>query len=134
MAVERRSPAPVLDLSRPSGPIDVELEVSEAAEVLMSLCALGDGEDWDTYDLGADWLQARAESLPAELREAADRLMLGSMKVAAHLLGIVWETPRPRTFDAFMEQLAATDPTDLKLHLFGAVSYTHLTLPTICSV
>ena len=41
------------------------------------------------------------------------------MKVAAHLLGIVYETPKPRTFAAFMERLEATDPVELKLHLFG---------------
>ena len=41
------------------------------------------------------------------------------MKVAAHLLGIVLETPKPRTFAAFLERLEATDPVELKLHLFG---------------
>ena len=41
------------------------------------------------------------------------------MKVAAHLLGIVYETPEPRTFAAFMERLEQIDPVELKLHLFG---------------
>ena len=41
------------------------------------------------------------------------------MKVAAHLLGIVYETQAPRTFAAFMERLEAIDPVELKLHLFG---------------
>jgi DNA-binding transcriptional ArsR family regulator len=41
------------------------------------------------------------------------------MKVAAHLLGIVYETPKPRTFAGFMDRLEATDPVELKLHLFG---------------
>ena len=118
MAVERKTPAPVLDLSRPRG-IDVEIEVSEAAEVLMSLCALADRSDHDTFDLGADWLRARLESVPADLVAEVDELMLGSLKVAAHLLGIVVETPAPRTFDAFYERLEATDPVELKLHLFG---------------
>ena len=48
-----------------------------------------------------------------------DELLLGSMKVAAHLLGIVLETPKPRTFAAFLERLEETDPVELKLHLFG---------------
>ena len=129
MPVERKSPAPVLDLSRPSGAVEIEIEVSEAAEVLMSLCAVGARDDWDTLDLGGDWLRARAESLPEGLVATADSLMLGSMKVAAHLLGIVWETPKPRTFDAFMERLEATDPVELKLHLFGAFDTTSGHLP-----
>lgn len=118
MTVERNRRAPVLDLSRPSG-LQVEIDVAEAAEVLMSICAIGHPEDHDTFDLGAEWLRARLETVTPDLREAVETLRLGDMKVAAHLLGIVWETPKPRTFAAFAERLAATDPIELKLHLFG---------------
>ena len=118
MAVERNRRAPVLDLSRP-GAISVEIEVAEAAEVLMSICAVADVSDHDTFDLGAEWLQAALASVPDDLREAVLEMRLGDMKVAAHLLGIVYETPKPRTFAAFMERLEATDPVELKLHLFG---------------
>jgi DNA-binding transcriptional ArsR family regulator len=118
MAVERNQPAPVLDLSRAGG-VQVELDVSEAAEVLMSVCAVADREEHDTFDLGGDWLRARLETIDPDLRDAVLELRLGTMKVAAHLLGIVWETPKPRTFTAFMERLEATDAIELKLHLFG---------------
>ncbi len=118
MAVEPNRRAPVLDLSRPTA-VTVEFEVAEAAEVLMSICAVADVGDHDTFDLGAEWLQARLESLPAPVRAEAEALRLGDMKVAAHLLGIVYETPRPRTFAAFMERLEAIDPVELKLHFFG---------------
>lgn len=128
MAVERKAPAPVLDLSRPTG-IEVEIDVAEAAEVLMSICALGDPGDYDTFDLGTHWLTARRETVPQELLDDVDELMLGSMKVAAHLLGIVYETPPPRTFAAFMERLEATDPIELKLHLFGHYDTTTNHLP-----
>ena len=118
MAVEQNKRAPVLDLSRP-GAVTIEIDVAEAAEVLMSICAVADQGDHDTFDLGAEWLQARLESVPDELREQVLELRLGDMKVAAHLLGIVYETPGPRTFAAFMERLEAIDPVELKLHLFG---------------
>jgi DNA-binding transcriptional ArsR family regulator len=118
MAVEQNKRAPVLDLSRP-GAVTVEIDVAEAAEVLMSICAVADRGDHDTFDLGAEWLQTRLESVPDDLREQVLELRLGEMKVAAHLLGIVYETPGPRTFAAFMEQLEAIDPVELKLHLFG---------------
>ena len=118
MAVERNRRAPVLDLSRP-GAVTIEIDVAEAAEVLMSICAVADRGDHDTFDLGAEWLQARLESVPDDLREQVLELRLGDMKVAAHLLGIVYETPHPRTFAAFMERLEAIDPVELKLHLFG---------------
>jgi DNA-binding transcriptional ArsR family regulator len=118
MAVEQNTRAPVLDLSRPGG-IAVEIEVAEAAEVLMSICAVGDRADHDTFDLGAEWLQARLDELPEDVRDEVDALRLGDMKMAAHLLGIVYETPKPRTFAAFMERLETIDPVELKLHLFG---------------
>ena len=132
MAVERTKRSPVLDLSRPAG-IEVEIDVAEAAEVLMSICALGDFADHDTFDLGADWLRDRIETVPPDLLEAVDELGLGSLKVAAHLLGIVLETPKPRTFAAFLERLAATDPVELKLHLFGyyGSSFSHLAGPDV---
>jgi DNA-binding transcriptional ArsR family regulator len=118
MAVEHNRRAPVLDLSRP-GEIEVEIEVAEAAEVLMSICAVADRGDHDTFDLGAEWLATQLESVPEDLRDEVEALRLGDMKVAAHLLGIVYETPKPRTFAAFMERLEQTDPVELKLHLFG---------------
>lgn len=108
----------MLDLSRP-GSLAVEIEVAEAAEVLMSICAVGDRADHDTFDLGAEWMQARLAAVPEDVLAAVDALHLGDMTVAAHLLGIVYETPKPRTFAAFMERLEAVDPVELKLHLFG---------------
>jgi hypothetical protein len=47
MAVEQTKRAQVLDLSRP-GAVTVEIDVSEAAEVLMSICAVADRGDHDT--------------------------------------------------------------------------------------
>ena len=118
MAVERTTRAPVLDLSRPAA-LEVEIDVAEAAEVLMSICALADPAEHETFDLGADWLRARLDALPPDLVASIDELRLGSTKVAAHLLGLVLETPQPRSFDGFLERLEAIDPVELKLHLLG---------------
>jgi DNA-binding transcriptional ArsR family regulator len=118
MAVERSTRAPVLDLARPAA-LEVEFDVAEAAEVLMSICALADPDEHETFDLGADWLRARLEALPPDLAASVAELGLGSTKMAAHLLGVVLETPQPRTFDAFLARLEAIDPVELKLHLLG---------------
>ncbi|MGZ8783005.1 MAG: ArsR/SmtB family transcription factor [Gaiellaceae bacterium] len=118
MTVEHTPRAQVLDLSRPAG-IEIEIEVSEAAEVLMSICAVADRADHDTLDLGADWLGARLAEVPPDLLEAVDAMLLGSHKVAAHLLGIVYQTPKPRSFAGFMARLEATEAVDVKLHLLG---------------
>ena len=70
-----RSADQILDLSAPSA-VEVEIEVSEAAEVLMSICALVDRDDYDTLDLGAPWLKARLATVPKDLLEAIDALTL----------------------------------------------------------
>lgn len=123
MAVEQKR-ARVLDLTRPGGDVGLVLEASEAAETLMSIAALADAADDETMDLGAAWLHERREAVDPELLAAVTELALGSMKLAAHLLGIVWETPAPRTFAAFLETLRATDALDLKRHLVGCFETT----------
>ena len=129
MAIERNPRAPVLDLSRPAGAVEVEIDVAEAAEVLMSVCALGDRGDYDTYDLGAERLNALRETIPPDLLATVDELMLGPGKVSAHLLGLVLETPKPRTFAAFLDRLKATDPLEIKLHVLGRFSGASSHLP-----
>ena len=104
MAIERDKRSQVLDLSAPAA-VEVEFDVSEAAEVLMSICAVSDRDDHDTFDLGEEWLKARLATVPSDLCDTVDALMLGKLKVAAHLLGIVLETPKPRTFASFLERL-----------------------------
>ena len=132
MAVERKKRSQVLDLSAPAA-VEVKIDVAEAAEVLMSICTLGDRGDYDTFDLGEAWLRERRATVPPDLLEAVDALRLGELKVAAHLLGIVYETPKPRTFAAFLERLRATDPTEVKKHLFGCYGSpaTHLSAPDV---
>jgi DNA-binding transcriptional ArsR family regulator len=120
MAVERSRP-PVLDLSRPTA-VEAEFDVSEAAEVLMSVCVLGDVDEYDTFDLGATWLEEKRAAAPPALLETVDRLALGAGKVGAHLLGLVLETPKPRTFAAFFERLEATDALEIKLQVLGRYS------------
>ena len=120
MAVERAR-NPVLDLSRPNT-VEAEFDVSEAAEVLMSVCVLGDVDEYDTFDLGATWLEETRAAVPADLLETVDRLALGAGKVGAHLLGLVLDTPKPRTFAAFMERLEATEGLEVKLQLMGRYS------------
>jgi DNA-binding transcriptional ArsR family regulator len=118
MAVERSRRAPVRDLSRPAD-VQVEIDVAEAAEVLMSIYAVADREAHDTLDLGAEWLQAMLDTIPDDLLAEIEAPELGSPKIVARLLGIVYETPRPRTFAAFIERLEQTDPIELRLHLLG---------------
>ena len=124
MAIEPRRPH-VLDLSRPGGDVTVEIDVSEAAELLMSMCALSGEDQLDSFDLGPDRLAAIRRAASPGLLQAVDDLLLGSEKIPAHLLGLVYDTPRPRTIDRFLETLERTSGVELRLHLFDYYNRSH---------
>src|SRR5262245_892593 len=107
----------VVDVSRPGLALNVEIDASEAAELLLSIATLLVDEYRDTYELGATRIDEIRASVPPELlRQAAELL---PDKSAALLLGLVYTTPKPRTAAAFLEHLAATDPIEIRLHLLG---------------
>jgi DNA-binding transcriptional ArsR family regulator len=126
MEVERKRPQ-VLDLARPNG-LAVEVDVAEAADVLMSVWAICSRDDADTFDEGAARLGAVRAGVAPELLGAVDELTYGYEKTPAHLLGLVWETPRPRTMSAFIEHLAATEALHVQLHLLGYYTSSHRTI------
>ncbi len=83
----------------------------------MSIYCLATGLD-DTYELGEQRIR--------EIRAAIDPELLalvagigGRGKLLAHLLGLVYETPSPRTFSAFLQRLEAVEPLELQLLLLG---------------
>ncbi len=107
----------VVDVSRPGQGLTVEIDASEAAELLLSIATVIVDEDLDTYELGAARIEEiRAAAPPGLLRTAAELL---PEKTSALLLGLVYTTPKPRTAAAFLEHLAATEPIEIRLHLLG---------------
>src|SRR4029077_10775298 len=104
----------VVDVSRPGQGLTVEIDASEAAELLLSIATVVADGDLDTYDLGATRIEeARAAAPPELLHKAAELL---PEKTSALLLGLVYTTPKPRTAAAFLEHLAATEPIEIRLH------------------
>ena len=113
----------VVDVSRSGQALAVEIDASEAAELLLSVATVLVEEEQDTYELGADRIkEIRAATQPELLGSAAELL---PDKTAALLLGLVYTTPKPRTAAAFIEHLAATDPIELRLHLLGYYVRSH---------
>jgi DNA-binding transcriptional ArsR family regulator len=107
----------VVDVSRPGQGLTVEIDASEAAELLLSIGTVLVEDEQDTYELGAPRIEEVRASTPPELLLQASELL--PEKSAALLLGLVYTTPKPRTVPAFLEHLAATDPIELRLHLLG---------------
>jgi DNA-binding transcriptional ArsR family regulator len=107
----------VIDVSRPGLALTVEIDASEAAELLLSIATVLADEDRDTHELGSARLDAIRANAPPELLHQAAELL--PEKAAALLLGLVYTTPKPRTAAAFLAHLAATDPIEIRLHLLG---------------
>jgi DNA-binding transcriptional ArsR family regulator len=113
----------IVDVSRAGRGLTVEIDASEAAELLLSMATLLAEEDRDTYELAAARIDELRAAVPADLLSQATELLPG--KSAAQLLGLVYTTARPRTASAFLDHLAATDPVELRLHMFGYYSGSH---------
>jgi DNA-binding transcriptional ArsR family regulator len=107
----------VVDVSRPGQALAVEIDASEAAELLLSLSTVLVEEDRDTYEIDAARIDEIRAAMPPELLLQAGELLPD--KTSALLLGMVYTTPKPRTAQAFLEHLAATDPVEIRLHLLG---------------
>jgi hypothetical protein len=107
----------VVDMSRPGPALTVEIDASEAAELLLSIATVIVDEDLDTYELASNRIEEIRAAAPPELLSQAAELL--PEKTAALLLGLVYTTPKPRTVAAFLEHLAALDPVELRMHLLG---------------
>jgi DNA-binding transcriptional ArsR family regulator len=113
----------VVDVSRPGQGLTVEIDASEAAELLLTIATVLVENEQDTYELGAARIaEVRAAAPPELIRQAAELL---PEKSAALLLGLVYTTAKPRTAAAFLEHLAATDPVEIRLHLLGYYARGH---------
>jgi hypothetical protein len=131
MAIENIKPARpvqqprVVDVSRSGRALTVEIDASEAAELLLGIGTLLVDEDRDTFELEAARIEEIRAATPPELLHQAAELLPD--KASALLLGLVYTTPKPRTVPAFLEHLAATDPIELRLHLLGYYMHGHHT-------
>lgn len=115
-AVRPISKPRVVDASRPR--LRVEVEASEAAELLFSLTALFGDNQPETFDVGAERIAELRAGVAPDLAELAALLADGAM-CSSSLLGLVHETPAPRRVADFVAHLEAIDPLEIQLNLLG---------------
>jgi DNA-binding transcriptional ArsR family regulator len=115
-AVRPISKPRVVDASRPR--LRIEVEASEAAELLFTLSVLFGENQPETFDVGADRIAELRAGVPADLAELAGLLVNGAA-CSANLLGVVHETPAPRRVAGFLAHLEALDPLEIQLNLLG---------------
>ena len=114
----------VRDFTEPaSRAVRVEVDPSPAYELLFELFALDNEEDSVQYAGGAAWLEETRSRLPAEFLADVERLKTGG-EIWLVLLGLAYDTPAPKTVEAFLEHLGGLHPEELRAHLIGNAWFT----------
>lgn len=128
MNVERKAPQ-VLDLSKSTrqGPT-LEIQASEAAEVVMSLFLLTGDCDFETYDLPTERLEGLMSSIPAGLKADIDELVAGS-EVMAELVGLIAESGKPWDVPALLRHIEEVPALEIQLLFLGYYQHPHPDAP-----
>ena len=118
---------------RPNSAPTLSIEVSPAYELLQSLVVTFSEGESDTYEIGPDWIsEARARG-GDDLIERVKAVSWGDSDTFTHLLALAYDTPAPRSVDAFLDQLRETDADEIRLHLvqFYARDTRRMTPPAV---
>jgi DNA-binding transcriptional ArsR family regulator len=102
---------------RPGSPPAVTIETAPAYELLLSIVAVLDHDDADTYDIGPEWVAEMRTRAGDDLIARLEAISFGDSDTFRHLLGIAYDSPAPRDVPAFLAHLRAADPVEIKLHL-----------------
>lgn len=114
----------VRDFTESSHPaLRIEIDPSPAYELLFELYALENPEDSAHFAGGQTWLDDTRGRLPADfLTDLADLGTSGEIWLV--LLSLVYDTPSPKTVEAFLEHLRSLDPDALRAHLVANAWFT----------
>jgi DNA-binding transcriptional ArsR family regulator len=102
---------------RPTNPPRLTVEVSPAYELLLSVLVSLEDRDADTRDLSDEWLAEARTRAGDDLVERARSMAGDNPDTFTHLIGLVHDTPTPRTVDGFLDHLRETEADEIRLHL-----------------
>lgn len=98
--------------------LPVRVEFGEAFELLATVWAFLHESHHPYYDLGRSWFERIAADAPETVGQL--RAFAGSaLMVWDHVIGLVLEGEAPYRTDAFIDHVAAMDPSALRLVLLG---------------
>ena len=100
-------------------PPAVEIEVGLAYEFLLSLIASSEAKGYDDYELGSEWFETVRTKAGKDLLKTVRFFHSDCNHIWKHLLGIVYDSEPPKDVSAFLANLAAIDPLELRLHMIG---------------
>jgi DNA-binding transcriptional ArsR family regulator len=108
-----------------TAPARVRLEVdpSPAYELLLEMFVLESAQEADDFTVGSEWVEAARNRLADGLRSELDELGTKG-EIWLTLLGMVYDTPAPKTIDAFISRIAALDPLQLRSAMLANAWFT----------
>lgn len=108
----------VVDLSRPSEPLAVEVVTSTASELLVTVLAASE-DDPAEYDLGLDRVAELRAEAGQETVSATLELLGGDPKTLVHVMGHVVRAGEPYGIEDLLDRLRAIEPDEVQLTLLG---------------
>ena len=103
--------------------VRIEVDPSPAYELLFELFSLDNPEDSSQYAGGQEWLDEVRGRMPGEFLTDLDALKTGG-EMWLVLLGLVYDTPAPKTVDAFLDHVRSLDPDGFRSHLLANAWFT----------
>lgn len=110
--------SPVIDLTQSPRDLVAKIEAAPAYELLLSLVTYCHRER-RSFTVGAPWFRRADKAASADLKRSIAGFAGDFYKIWAHLLGLVYRAPHPKTVPAFLKHLEGCDPLELRLHLMG---------------
>jgi len=108
----------VLDLTPRSAAVQLEVVVSPAYELLVTLSTMLNESEWEGCDLGPEWFADVRKKLPADLRRDL-QTVIGSPKLCVLPSILLTAGPPPADVPEFIRALEEVDPAELYIAMFG---------------
>lgn len=102
---------------RPTNPPRLIVEVSPAYELLLAIGVILEQRDAEMRDLDDEWIADAKARVGADVVERTQAITGGNTDTFTHLIGLVHDTPSPRSVDAFLAHLGDTDADEIRLHM-----------------
>src|SRR5918992_1455165 len=100
----------------------IVIDAAPAYEYLMTLAAVSQVNDAETYDIGLPWLAAVEERAGAKLVRRVQDFSNRNCDLWINLVALAYDAPAPRDVPTFLAHLRQADPLEIRLHIVGYYS------------
>src|SRR6266566_3646265 len=107
----------VMDLTGRESRVDLDVSAGPAYELLVSLCAFGQPDEWPTMEIGADWFRNIRQQASRRLRLSLERMGPRAGKIWVNLLGLAVQEPHAGDVQELLRRVRELPAMDVRLTL-----------------